>query len=177
MFEGNGWSRNLRKTRDNNISRYIFDYYVTFEPLFTLQETALDISCGKRIKNGIQRRLDNVGRKFGILHPMLRDYDMEWAHILDRQLTDKKMLAGGFVNWDNTPRKRDGLAYVNATPEKFQDYLTRLIKKVELSNLNNIIFLTAWNEWGRSYLEPDERNGFAYLNAVKAAVGSRGASK
>ena len=33
------------------------------------------------------------------------------------------------------------------------------------------LFLTAWNEWGEgAYLEPDEVNGFQYLESLKRAL-------
>jgi hypothetical protein len=35
------------------------------------------------------------------------------------------------------------------------------------------IFLTAWNEWGEgAYLEPDTKDGWGYLNAIREIVDS-----
>ena len=33
------------------------------------------------------------------------------------------------------------------------------------------IFINAWNDWGEgAYLEPDSKNGFQYLQAIKDVV-------
>ena len=34
-----------------------------------------------------------------------------------------------------------------------------------------MIFIYAWNEWAEGgYLEPDEENGYGYLEAIKSAL-------
>lgn len=66
----------------------------------------------------------------------------------------------------------NGRVVTGGTPQKFECYLSNLLK---ISNDNNMkyLFLTAWNEWGEgAYLEPDEENGYAYLEALKRAVDS-----
>ena len=59
-------------------------------------------------------------------------------------------------------------------PEKFEKYMRDLIRISKKQN-KEYVFLTAWNEWGEgAYLEPDEENGYAYLEALKRAIDSVG---
>lgn len=64
--------------------------------------------------------------------------------------------------WDNTARKGlHGTILHNCTPKSFGTWLSSILKN---NPLNNVVFINAWNEWAEgTYLEPDRRNGFAYL--------------
>ena len=162
----------FKRTPNDKLADYVCDYFITFEPRYTFLETLAEMCLSKRLCYAVKDRLKRyIVRKLGIISPQIRDYDEDWHHILARPFNNRNMLAGAFVNWDNTPRNKNGLAYIKASPEKFENYLGRLAIKVQKSDLANIIFLTAWNEWGEgSYLEPDEENGYGYLNAVKHVV-------
>lgn len=76
-------------------------------------------------------------------------------------------------NWDNTPRcNHSGYILQNSTPELFRDHLTHALKQVETNDPNHkIVFIKSWNEWAEgNYLEPDQRYGHAYLQAVQDAL-------
>ena len=81
-------------------------------------------------------------------------------------------MPGAFATWDNTPRHGvNGHVYTGSTPEKFEKYLTKLIKKAKEEYHKDMIFIYAWNEWAEGgYLEPDEENGYGYLEAIKSAL-------
>jgi len=101
----------------------------------------------------------------------IRDYDKDWSQILSDENYVESDFPGAFVDWDNTPRNMKGLAYKNASPSKFEFYMKKLLKKVQGSHCEKIIFLNAWNEWAEgAYLEPDEKYGFAHLEALKSAL-------
>ncbi len=100
------------------------------------------------------------------------DYDKIWKIILEKYFQANDMIyPGAFVDYDNTPRMGNaGSLFYGPTPEKFGNYLSRLVWLVRKKK-QEFIFLNAWNEWGEGmYLEPDEKYGFAYLEAFHDAL-------
>lgn len=81
---------------------------------------------------------------------------------------DKPLFLGAFLGWDNTPRKGiGGTIYYNDTIENFSTLVKNQIAKAKQNN-SEFIFINAWNEWAEgTYLEPDEKNGYGYLEAIK----------
>ena len=75
------------------------------------------------------------------------------------------------VGWDNNPRRkkfRPGIVK-NNTPQNFELALRQAKAYVDTHDLSApLITINSWNEWTEtSYLEPDELNGYGYLEAVK----------
>lgn len=77
-------------------------------------------------------------------------------------------------SWDNdTRRQGTGLAIINSTPTKYEDWLSSLgeFARDNLFFGEPIVCINAWNEWCEgAYLEPDVHFGSAYLNATGRAV-------
>lgn len=83
------------------------------------------------------------------------------------------------IGWDNTPRYphmgKESVVHYNSTPESFE---ALLIKAKEYADSHQdqpkLIVINAWNEWVEgSYLEPDMKWGYGYLEAVKNVMGSK----
>jgi lipopolysaccharide biosynthesis protein len=78
--------------------------------------------------------------------------------------------------WDNTPRRKNsGTAFVNNTPKAYQrwlmDAIDDTVQRAAYTPDERLIFINAWNEWGEgAHLEPDTANGYAYLQATRAAL-------
>jgi len=100
-------------------------------------------------------------------------YERVWEKIIKNAKKHKAMYSGAFVTYDDTPRRgRRGVVVEGAKDEKFSSYMKKLIE-ITNKKKKRFIFLTAWNEWGEgAYLEPDEANGYAYLEALKRAIDS-----
>lgn len=160
----------------------VFDYMIEFEPVFSR-------SINSSSEPGTSSKVKLVRKLFGEdpisayrkkketaaggytrpKHLSMFFYDEAWEHILkfeDRE----KLLPGGFVDWDNTPRNKHGVVYSGFSIEKFEQYMLQLLQKAR-STGKNMVFLNAWNEWGEgAYLEPDEHYGYRRLEAIQRAV-------
>ena len=77
------------------------------------------------------------------------------------------------IGWDDTPRfpgkGPDDCTRFNNTPQSFATYLAIARKYVEdHPDQPRFMMINAWNEWVEgSYLLPDMKNGFGYLEAVR----------
>lgn len=97
------------------------------------------------------------------------DYEAVWKNAVNCIVAeDKKVYYGGFVDYDDTPRRgKLGSLLKNVHPDVFEEYMYCMaVKNIALHN--EFVFINAWNEWGESnYLEPDKKNRYAYLEALK----------
>lgn len=100
----------------------------------------------------------------------LFEYNDIWRETLDSNLNKKDVIYSGVVGYDDSPRRgRAGRIIKSQTPELFKQYLTELLAKNALND-SPFTFINAWNEWGEGmYLEPDEKDGYGYLEAIPYA--------
>jgi hypothetical protein len=87
------------------------------------------------------------------------------------------------MGWDPSPRTCQSDIYgdygypftgiLEISPEQFEDALISIKKHLETKpQKDRILTINAWNEWTEgSYLEPDSKNGYAYLEAIKKVFG------
>lgn len=76
-------------------------------------------------------------------------------------------------NWDNSPRKHNSIVIQNDSPSNYGRWLEAACKFVikRYKPEERIIFINAWNEWGEgAHLEPDLRNGRAFLEVTKKII-------
>lgn len=177
-----------------------FQMAIEFEPIFTMARGAKGKSnkdkmmdAFKLLKGGLHGRqafqnrirrmansiidksvLKKVSFRFEARAQFTYD-ELVSKSITQRPLSDKSV-AGVFTDWDNTPRRgKSATLFVGSTPNKFKKYLSAQIKRSAKLYAKDMIFINAWNEWAEgAYLEPDKKNGYAYLEAVKEALEENG---
>lgn len=72
--------------------------------------------------------------------------------------------------WDRSPRSgRRAVIYYGSTPELWKKHCEDAVAAVQnKEDEHKIVLLRSWNEWGEgNYVEPDERWGTAYLDALR----------
>lgn len=175
---------NLLYSTESDIRKFDrsrIDYFAKFEPLaeWNYTSNAVRLTVLQWMKRTVMRqaykvwdcvkktfhiKLNKKPKQFG---PGVYDYDCSWDVILHHEPYGDNLINGGFVDWDNTARNKNGRLYKGATPEKFGNYMEELLKKPSALNM---VVVNAWNEWAEgAYLEPDEKYGYAYLEALKRA--------
>jgi hypothetical protein len=78
-------------------------------------------------------------------------------------------------SWDNSPRRCHGArVFIESSPAVFQQWVANTLASLKnATNTPPILFINAWNEWAEgNHLEPDQRYGRSYLEALKEALQS-----
>jgi len=80
-------------------------------------------------------------------------------------------------NWDNTPRsQRRGAVALGSSPDRFQRHLAQALAIEDRRPTGEkLCVIKSWNEWAEgNYVEPDQRFGRGWLDAVRRALDERG---
>ena len=81
---------------------------------------------------------------------------------------------GVMPSWDNTARRQHaGHIYCGSDAGKYEQWLRYAIDWTvsHHDNGERLVFVNAWNEWGEgNHLEPDQKDGTAYLEATRRAI-------
>lgn len=116
--------------------------------------------------------------RFAEANAAVLDYELLALNYLDRKPPDFRLFRGVMPSWDNSARRDPAtlLAYVfvNADPDAYRRWLQQAAEwtAAHRAGEERLVFINAWNEWAEGcHLEPDERQGRAYLEATQAALG------
>jgi Glycosyltransferase WbsX len=99
------------------------------------------------------------------------DYEDVVRHYISAQRPRWRRHECVVPDWDNSPRRGKGRSLImhGSTPAKYEEWLSAIYNRAPE---NGLVLINAWNEWAESaHLEPDLRNGDAYLKATARALG------
>jgi len=134
--------------------------------------------------------LDSVTSYVWVHHVHLKDFPQtDYEYVAKKSFEHSRMTMSEYaipyypnvtMGWDSSPRAQQTDPYENIgypfmatiknnTPAAFKDALKSVKTLLEhQSPSHRIITINSWNEWTEgSYLEPDKRNGVAYLQAIR----------
>ena len=78
------------------------------------------------------------------------------------------------MGWDNAARRKEEYTvYTNYSLESFYKWLRIIIEETRRRHPEDkrFIMINAWNEWAEgTYLEPDEKYGYANINTLSKAI-------
>ncbi len=162
----------------------MFDYCIEYQPLLEFSLMSDEKRRFMKLRKLKRKLMHYIEKHWGVSTEGMKlsrlktsqlsvyDYDRVWSDIISKKPLFQNSIPGAFVNWDNTPRKGNrGFAVKGADPEKFRDYLKKQIKHAVEDYHQDMIFMFAWNEWSEGgFLEPDEKYGYGFLNAVRDAL-------
>ncbi len=105
--------------------------------------------------------------------PYLVNYDKYVKQSIEVFKSDEGMIPCIDPDFDHSPRSgHRWMIFRNSTPEKWGYLCKQSVEILKSRRINNnLLFIKAWNEWGEgNYLEPDQRYGHAYLDALSKAL-------
>jgi len=139
--------------------------------------SGFDAGKGEKPKNAVLRELGfTSATHYQFAHfvnvnddylNILETVKKEWAKI-DAEF-DMPYYPHISIGWDNSPRTGNSAVVKNNTPANFEKAL-RMAKDYADTHPKQapLITINSWNEWTEtSYLQPDNVNGYGYLEAVK----------
>lgn len=114
--------------------------------------------------------------KIQLANPDFKSYIFDFSKMVEQQERIKdaepyKLFRTVFPSWDSEPRKPGrGTIYHGATPSLYKRWLQAVGQWTIKNHTEDerLVFINAWNEWAEgAHLEPDQRFGYAYLQATK----------
>jgi glycosyltransferase involved in cell wall biosynthesis len=118
--------------------------------------------------------LKGITSHFNIINPNYKGVILDYKNAIEYSRNyvkpPYKKFRGICPSWDNEARTPGrGTVLVNSTPDNCKEWL-KILCHFTHNNFDldeRIIFINAWNEWAEgTYLEPDRRYGYAYLQAI-----------
>ncbi|MFZ6672737.1 glycoside hydrolase family 99-like domain-containing protein [Undibacterium sp. Xuan67W] len=160
--------------RENGIGEIYLAYTQSFE---SLDPSEYDFDAA------IEFPPNNAGlpNVTNLVQPLSQNFQAQvydWSSFIERSEKYKppgyQLFRSVCPSWDNTARRKNkGSILINSEPVLFQKWLSNAIKytcDTQTKRDERLVFVNAWNEWAEgAHLEPDQRYGYAFLEAARMA--------
>ncbi len=106
---------------------------------------------------------------YGNFEGIILDYEKmsKNTEMLSKSLADFNSVT---LQWDNTARRgTKATVFENFSVDNYKRWMKNVFNETlkRDNNKENIVFINAWNEWAEgTYLEPDRKYGYTFLNAT-----------
>lgn len=162
-----------RWCRENGLGEIHLSYVRSFE---TPAADGIGFDSGVQFPpNGTM--LDDITRRQRLLNPGYTGQVLAWRDLprtlLEELEAEQGIFPGVNCGWDNEPRRSGrGRALLNVSPTGYGAWLRNAIDVAARRYPEAPpVFINAWNEWAEgAYLEPDARDGYAFLEATRQAL-------
>lgn len=101
------------------------------------------------------------------------DYEKAWRALANPAPVKYLRYESVCPSWDNSARRGDEAVVLhNCNAAAYEQWLREAVARASSRpKSQRVVFLNAWNEWAEgAHLEPDLKNGLAYLEATKRAL-------
>lgn len=175
---------NMKKTinmwRKYCIDNGGFDLYITISNTHSVEnpekfgaDASIEYAIG-RVNNYDINKLELFNNNY-TSGAWIVDYNDIIDYSYNKAIPNYKEFRSLCPDWDNEARRAEGKGgtIINSTPYLYKFWLEHLINntKENFERDERLVFINAWNEWAEgAYLEPDSRNGYAYLDATARAL-------
>lgn len=163
-------------TNHVDLERWGFDVAVEFVPF------GFKPSSNRAVRRFLARLLTRTfalirGTREAAVHLYDDLVDSRYEATAPNGASDDRWLRCVTPAWDNSPRKKiRPIIFLGSTARKYGEWLTAMVRwtRKHTPEGRRFVFINAWNEWAEgNHLEPDRKNGHAYLEATREAL-SRG---
>lgn len=161
--------------RENGVGEIYLAYPQSFEAVDPVQygfDAAIEFPPNNSAPPNVTDQVEPLSSDFACTV-----YD--WRILVERsrsyQAPGYKLFRSVCPSWDNTARRRNrATVFLNSSPVLYREWLSNAVQETETQQSNpqeRLVFVNAWNEWAEgAHLEPDQRYGYAYLQATRDAL-------
>jgi O-antigen biosynthesis protein len=135
-------------------------------------DAAVEFPPNNTAPRDITKQVELLGSDFG---GIVYDWTVYPRRSRAYPTPDYRLFRGVNPSWDNEARRPGrGATFYGSSPSGYREWLENAIEDTLARFADHderLVFINAWNEWAEgAHLEPDQRFGYAYLQATRDAL-------